>query len=71
MSDISITIGSDTKHFDLACGEQGKLWRIQEQPITIPKSPSDELSSPSYENLPPELSLIFTQRRWRGGMGQF
>ena len=67
MSDISITIGSTTKLFDLAIENKQKLFSTREEPIIPIKALSD---MPSYGDLPPEKILAFVQNNWRGGMGQ-
>jgi len=68
MSDISITIGSTTKLFDLAKGEnRQKQMSTREEQIVPVRALSDV---PSYGDLPPEKILAFVQNTWRGGMGQ-
>ena len=67
MSDISLTIGSETRQFDLAKEEKRKLFSTREEPIIPIKALSD---IPSYGDLPPEKILAFVQNNWRGGMGQ-
>jgi len=67
MADISITIGSTTKLFDLAKENNQKLFAIREEPIIPIRALSDV---PSYGDLPPDKILAFVQNNWRGGMGQ-
>lgn len=67
MADVSLTIGSTTKLFDLAIEEGRKLFSTQEEPIIPAKASSDV---PSYGDLTPEKILAFMQNNWRGGMGQ-
>ncbi len=67
MSDISITIGSTTKLFDLAQEDNKKLFSAREESIIPIRSLSNV---PSYGDLPPEKILAFAQNNWRGGLGQ-
>ncbi|KKN01400.1 hypothetical protein LCGC14_1128140 [marine sediment metagenome] len=67
MSDIALTIGSTTKHFDLAVQDKAKMLAITEEPIIPIRSLADV---PSYGDLPPDKILAFVQNNWRGGMGQ-
>lgn len=68
MADISLTIGTTTKSFDLAKDEnKRKLFSTREEPIIPIRALSDV---PSYGDLPPEKILAFVQNNWRGGMGQ-
>ena len=67
MSDLSLTIGSTTKLFNLAIENKQKLFSTKEEPIIPIRALSDV---PSYGDLPPERILAFVQNNWRGGMGQ-
>lgn len=67
MADISITIGTTTKLFDLAVQNNQKQFSIREEPVIPIRALSDV---PSYGDLPPEKILAFVQNNWRGGMGQ-
>lgn len=67
MSDISLTIGSETKTFDLATENRQKLFSAREEPIIPIRALSD---APGYGDLPPDKILAFVQNSWRGGMGQ-
>jgi len=67
MADISLTIGAETKLFDLAIEDRQKLFATREEPIIPIRALSDV---PSYGDLPPERILAFVQNNWRGGMGQ-
>lgn len=67
MADISLTIGSTTKLFDLAKENKRKLKSTIEEPIIPIRALSDV---PSYGDLPPDKILAFVQNNWRGGMGQ-
>lgn len=67
MSDITLTIDSESRNFDLAKEGPSKLLSVHEEPITPLKLQSP---SPSYGDLNPEKLLAFAQNNFIGGMGQ-
>jgi hypothetical protein len=68
MADISITINSEERLFNLLAQEGRKLWNVTEEPI-VPIANAYE--TPGFENLPPERILTWSSDDFSGGMGQW